>query len=54
MTDVKGETDRELTIEEMEAAIGAAQLWQNPGVIRGFNPQPDPPGMPAAVLQLSL
>jgi len=42
---------RELTLEELEPAAAAAQLVTNPGVIRGFNPQPDPPAINFNVMQ---
>jgi hypothetical protein len=49
MTDVKSTTNRELTIDDMETVVAAAQLYTNPGVVRGFNPQPDPPAMQSDV-----
>ena len=55
MTELKTETAasiRELAAEDMQAVAGGAFVWTNPGVIRGFNPQPDPPAVQLASPQL--
>jgi hypothetical protein len=41
---------RELTVVEQHAVFGGALVWTSPAVIRGFNPQPDPPAIPVVVL----
>ncbi|NJD69106.1 MAG: hypothetical protein FIA90_10750 [candidate division NC10 bacterium] len=35
------------SVEVYDVATGASTLVLHPAVIRGFNPQPDPPGLPA-------
>jgi hypothetical protein len=51
MTETNTKTQiRELSIKEQHAATGGALVWTSPAVIRGFNPQPDPPAFQAVVL----
>jgi len=43
-----------LSVEQLEArnmpsAVSSTGAFLPPGVIRGFNPQPDPPGLPPPV-----
>src|SRR5262245_9304944 len=43
-----------LYVEQLEArntpsSVSSVGTFLPPGVIRGFNPQPDPPGLPAVV-----